>query len=541
MIILLILLLLCAPAMAQNNTHTFSLPQTRNELAQSVPFGTTSRGEFWVDAYPDVIVASNGTWLLFNSESIPNSGEAEFILRTSTNQGASWQLGGKGLGCTIWGSVTPTKAHCTVAISSGQAAVTLSDGGSGYNGSALSPVCAVTAITGSGATCSVTLSGSTVASISTTAGGSGYTTGSVCGTNGAGGTALCWCSTTDQAGCVFSDPVCCTAVSTTIAGFPYGGMNPATGTVIVCLGVITKSSPVGMVYVSRSTDNGANWSDPVQMAVTANANYASIGYDYGPMVIVPAGQVVEGTTCGSSGCIGFNVVDNHCSPALVSGCEHIIWSFDDGQTWGAISPVMPNVTHGTIGYEAAVAYVSGTTLIGFVRNSEFQSSPIDFITSGDLGHTWTLTQTNFSFDVPPSPYCYSTWEDRSPWLFNSGLAEGSFTLVYGEYLQSNCSPVGNPTQEHIRAITFNPATAISNPAGFSQPRDIWASPDGGVDYGYPTVAFVSSSQVKILWEDLHNPGFVGWANIFSIAGTYQGIPPSNVMSGSALLSGGSIH
>lgn len=168
----------------------------------------------------------------------------------------------------------------------------------------------------------------------------------------------------------------------TAAGYGATGLARATttGTLVLTLSHQTVPGPVnntGRPYVSRSTDDGKTWSDPVRIAPDADALMTGLSQPYGPIVEPTPGTLLQPV-------YGMRAT-------LTGGIVGLMRSTDDGRTWSYVGTIHSNLDNGFMPTEAAVHTRDGDArhLIAFWRDDAGNEHHLYTATSDDGGRTWT--------------------------------------------------------------------------------------------------------------------------------------------------------
>lgn len=282
------------------------------------------------------------------------------------------------------------------------------------------------------------------------------------------------------------------------------GVVTATGKVILAWENDPDNSS-SQTWMTRSTDNGATWSAPANVF----AGYPSSC----PGVVVPP----NASSLFPSGCLFLT--------AQVQPSAAVLYvSTDDGVTWTSRATIT-----GLTQNEIALAWVGGNTLIGFSRNVSGTSGvPLFFLSSTDMGNTWTVVNSNIDLTqtTPPGASGLQSYNMISPCIINKYPGYGQVTVLFAE--RSVWTGISPAVYTSLRAVTFSPQAALANPLSFpvGQVLDT-AIAFSQVDAGYPSAALIATTNNALIqWNK--NPtgsGFSTHSGLYAFTATYN---PSSV-------------
>jgi BNR repeat protein len=355
------------------------------------------------------------------------------------------------------------------------------------------------------------------------------------------------CLSTDALGCIFAD-------ATLDSRNAFGGVSHDGSTLIIGWNTynLTGSSIGGcashatcQAYLSRSTDNGATWTNG-----SALAGYVA---GYGALLVVPNGGGASGSC--ATGCVAISLLSH-------SSTIYFLFSYDNGASW-TTAKIHPR-SNDTGSYEMGILWLNADRLLMFVRDDNsscFQNCALAAYYSPDMGTTWTnLCGTSLrpacggssnnpspgtdplSCLPPPSGYTYGTGagggcDQVSPWMTNASLPDGQVTLFLAEreFLNSISICGGNCTLGYIRSVTFNADAFISNPGSLPTLQAIVGPTQtiGAVGFGYPTIVQISSTTLLAEWYQ----GITSRSstiNLYTMTAQYQASPTDFTVSLSPL-------
>lgn len=304
----------------------------------------------------------------------------------------------------------------------------------------------------------------------------------------------------------------------------------ANGNLIVVTGVydFKLSERTGQLW--ETIYNGSTWSPYSVATVGIPSGQPSTWawcWDMTQMINLPGGalglEAIGDVGPGPVNC-GFNV--------------YILVSCDNGNSWGtgtgctggmaqfagtnSIILVAPASSGNWPTTESNIAWVGGTTLLGFLRNNQSTlttPAPMIMFYSNDMGKTWTFQNTGIVGQAVGA--ATTTYTETSPWLYNTGIG-GLWTLFYGD------RPNSGSYSQIVRQITFNPQAAIANPLSLGVGQFLWGMGAPGALGTYPGVIRSSSDPYTVLvWCD-EFPTAAAIRRIRQWSATY--IPSSGTMT-----------
>jgi hypothetical protein len=582
-------------------TYTVVSSPALATLTKTTPVKVTSSSPGVNYYMPHVMKGLNGKMLLFygQGQEAPDHGYATMlILKTSTNEGASWQdyapdkvtrlrLTNIGSGysgtptCSMSTSSSGATATCTASapVDGAIPSVTLDSAGTGYDVSQTPfyghPIlCNVIGGGGTGATCEAWANATgthTISGVRMSSYGSGYTSTPTC--------SITQIYNTGTATCHFGAPVNGAVTSLTITNRGFGYTTPPTATI----------GGNGTGATASVTLNDCEPGDPAN-CFWHDSHYGSTGGSFGGgvtykgTVILNAADIELGWN-GSRGPRVFRSLDNGAnwepsfnvllasththSPAnmisiqpgspgvtgpCAAGClvqwtteggngnsNYIMYSYDDGVTWSgmnAVGSLFPQNDE-----ESTMAWAGGMKLIVYTRVGRAYSNnlgwpePLQVHTSNDLGITWSQYTSNFpSGPCTVNPDSYF-WGDQftKPAGFVNPKNSAQFTMIWGE--RFSC-PVGSTTR--WRTVTFN-ALDTYNGHGQNTPMPQILDLAPRVVYGSGHTAYsgadsTASGKILMAWEQAVSTTA---EDIFTTTLTYPGPPAALSITSSSPLPPGS--
>lgn len=239
-----------------------------------------------------------------------------------------------------------------------------------------------------------------------------------------------------------------------------------------------RSNPLTLAYMT-SDDNGATWSAPV----TLN-NMKSVS---GPLVETPDALLMTG---------------------IANGDHVVVLSGDpNGSSWQKLAQIpIPNKVDQT---HLAMIALPNNVLLGFAVTN--YNRPLLRLYSADGGKTWDVAETNF---LPSSTSGY-WWILDYPWIGRSGGgSQLTLTFFEGQLNTPSDRNVGN-----VRAITFDPRWAITQPQAFGPTSTLYSS-EYPLMFGQPTFAVTGAGEMVTQFTAQVNAGAMG--SIWTVRGHYVG-------------------
>lgn len=306
----------------------------------------------------------------------------------------------------------------------------------------------------------------------------------------------------------------------------------ANGNILVAWGSHDWGATAGWQAMYYSYYNGTSWASPIAITIVPGDQTAGSWWwcsPYGATVSLPGGAIGVTTTGG---------ITRACNPPYPA---YMLISCDNGVTLGtgtgctgpmaqyAAQPIRRITATGQtnlVTNELTLAWVGGSTLIGYVRNNPWSSGctlpcgPMIQYVSQDVGLSWTAAVTNLGALDPGE----TSYTEVSPILYKPDLGN-MWWLVWGDrYALSGVNHF------NLESMVISPSAVIANPTGFATPNVTYVGVSGWALAGYPTAVSTGTNTFLLEWDTLGAS-----PNLSLFTGTGSFIPPVATVIKNAVL------